>query len=217
MIEGLKNIVRAVALVFAKVINHVFAGRINANHISIIGLLGHLPIVWLIAEGYHGYAAAGVIFFGLFDTLDGQLARLQNKSSNLGMLLDSVFDRIKEIMIYVGLAAYFNSAWARPGGGLIEEPLYGFYAASWLVPALGISLLISYLNAWGETILLRSGKSPASVNKLLRGGFMPYEIRISFLAFSLLFPDTLVISLAVISFWGAVTAAIRFHKIYSRL
>ena len=53
-------------------------------------------------------AALLLAVFGLFDTLDGELARLQGTESPQGAFLDSVTDRMKEILVYVGLAVWLS-------------------------------------------------------------------------------------------------------------
>src|ERR1700753_1672161 len=55
---------------------------------------------------YVGWAGALVLFAGLFDMLDGQVARLGNMSSTFGALYDSVLDRYSELVMFFGICYY---------------------------------------------------------------------------------------------------------------
>ena len=53
--------------------------------------------------------AGGVILFaGLFDMMDGRVARLGNMSSKFGALYDSVLDRYSELMTFFGICYYLS-------------------------------------------------------------------------------------------------------------
>jgi len=79
----------------------------------------------------------GAIFLliaGLFDMLDGSLARITKKTSLKGAFIDSTFDRVTEIIIYSGL-------------------LIGQYAESILIFfAITLSMLVSYSRTKAEAI-----------------------------------------------------------------
>lgn len=47
-----------------------------------------------------------ILFAGLFDMLDGQVARLGNMSSKFGALYDSVLDRYSELVMFLGICYY---------------------------------------------------------------------------------------------------------------
>jgi CDP-diacylglycerol--glycerol-3-phosphate 3-phosphatidyltransferase len=212
--ESIKQVVRSIMRVIAQALHSVSGGRISANLVTWTGLLAHLPIVWLLANGYHGYAAAGIIFFGLFDTLDGELARLQKTQSNYGMFLDSVTDRAKEILIYVGIGFYlsYDSVLV----SRVFDSLYFSQIMPWVVLALGLSLLTTYLNAWGEVALTRAKKSTSTANQVLRGGFAPYEIRIALLALGLLTGEIMLVCV-IISVLAGTTVADRFWRVAKRI
>jgi phosphatidylglycerophosphate synthase len=55
---------------------------------------------------YVGWAGAAILFAGLFDMLDGQVARLGNMSSKFGALFDSVLDRYSELIMFLGICYY---------------------------------------------------------------------------------------------------------------
>jgi CDP-diacylglycerol--glycerol-3-phosphate 3-phosphatidyltransferase len=55
---------------------------------------------------YVGWAGGLILFAGLFDMLDGQVARLGNMSSTFGALYDSVLDRYSELIMFLGICYY---------------------------------------------------------------------------------------------------------------
>lgn len=189
----------------ARVLNNVTGGRLSPNTVTIVGLFAHVPIAYLIATGQLIVAGILLIFFGLFDTLDGELARLQKKSSAVGMFIDSATDRMKEIILYGGIVFY------------LLEITSTRMAVFILVGALGVSLLTTYLNAWGEVVLAHySGSKTHVINKTFRSGLLGFEIRMFLLIFGLLF-DQLVVVLSIILVFGSVTVLQRFSNIVKTL
>jgi CDP-diacylglycerol--glycerol-3-phosphate 3-phosphatidyltransferase len=79
---------------------------------------------------------------GLLDTLDGALARRQNRQSPQGAFLDSVLDRYVDGFLLLGLAVYF----------FLERPaaLYPIFFLVWL-GLLG-AFLVSYTKARAESL-----------------------------------------------------------------
>jgi len=58
---------------------------------------------------YIGWAGAMVLFAGIFDMLDGQVARMGKMSSSFGALFDSVLDRYSELVLFLGICYYLIS------------------------------------------------------------------------------------------------------------
>jgi archaetidylinositol phosphate synthase len=82
-------------------------------------------------------AAIGGIFLllsGFFDIVDGSVARITKQISKKGAFLDSVFDKIAEVIIFGGIAL----------GQLADS--------FWCLVALGLSLLVSYTRARAESL-----------------------------------------------------------------
>lgn len=62
---------------------------------------------------YAGYWKAGallVLFAGLFDLLDGAVARAGGRASPIGAFVDSVVDRYSDFLIFGGLMAHFAAS-----------------------------------------------------------------------------------------------------------
>ncbi len=62
------------------------------------------------------FAALFVLLNGLFDAIDGKVAKLANKASARGDFLDHALDRYADVLMVGGLAL---SAWCRPSIGLL--------------------------------------------------------------------------------------------------
>lgn len=93
----------------------------------------------LIVLGYPLIAGFVVLVGAAFDMLDGALARLTNRVTKFGAVLDSTLDRLAEVAVLLGiLVAYAQS------GSVVGILLTGL--------ALPGSLLVSYLRARAEAI-----------------------------------------------------------------
>ena len=89
---------------------------ITPNMVTIIGFLLNIGVAIIFIMGgeegnrgdlsYIGWAGALILFAGLFDMLDGQVARLGNMSSKFGALFDSVLDRYSELIMFFGICYY---------------------------------------------------------------------------------------------------------------
>ena len=101
----------------ALAISIIAAGTIATNHLLIGGFL--------------------VLLSGLFDILDGALARLTNQATRFGALLDSTFDRISDAVLLLGLLVLYLMS-----GGTTEMVL--------IFLALISSFLTSYVRARAE-------------------------------------------------------------------
>jgi phosphatidylglycerophosphate synthase len=76
---------------------------ISPNALTVCGFVAMLAVAWILASGHERIAGLLVILVGLFDALDGALARLTGKTSAFGAFLDSTLDRFSEIALYLGL------------------------------------------------------------------------------------------------------------------
>src|SRR5579871_6524714 len=89
---------------------------LTPNMVTTIGLVLNIGVAVIFISGaeegrrgdlsYVGWAGALILFAGLFDMLDGQVARLGNMSSPFGALYDSVLDRYSEMILFLGICYY---------------------------------------------------------------------------------------------------------------
>lgn len=92
---------------------------ITPNMLTTIGFilnaLAIIPFVYGANEGttqslyYVGWGGFLILFGGLWDLLDGQVARISGQTSNFGALYDSVLDRYSEICMFFGILYYLLS------------------------------------------------------------------------------------------------------------
>ncbi|MEM4496449.1 MAG: CDP-alcohol phosphatidyltransferase family protein [Archaeoglobaceae archaeon] len=107
---------------------------IKPNQLSFLGLLIGFSAAFSIIEGYLKLGAILILVSGIFDTLDGMVARSCNMVTKFGGFVDSIADRYVEIAIFIAL---------------------GHAKVDWLVIALALSgsLMVSYARARAEQII----------------------------------------------------------------
>ena len=103
--------------------------HITPNVVTALGFVGNLVAMWLFVEAAQDINAsnishqpstishqlilwAGIIILaaGLFDMMDGRLARLGKMSSTFGALWDSTLDRYSELVTLFGICLVFMQA-----------------------------------------------------------------------------------------------------------
>ena len=177
VMDAIKTVVRGFMAILAKFLDTISRGKITPNAVTWTALIMHLPIAFLIMTNHLIWAALLLIIFGLFDSLDGALARQQKKVTDKGGLLDTVTDRLKEILVYTGIAYLFAIT-----------PSTAHWVAPVVVLACGLAVVIPFVKSKGETIVASQGKKLdyPTINRMFGGGFLPYEIRIGALVVGLL-------------------------------
>lgn len=198
--DGVKAVMRKIALV----LNRLTKGKLSPNAVTITGLLAHIPIAYLIAQQNNILAAILLVFFGLFDTLDGELARLQKRASSAGMVLDASTDRMKEVLLYCGAAYAIIASSGTP------------QLAVWAVAACGASICVSYVKAKGETAIKDSKLTPNEINRLFGDGLLRFEVRMFLLVLGLLF-NYLVLVVIIIAILSSLTALGRLIRITRKI
>jgi len=116
------------------------ATGLSANFWTCMGLGFALVSAVVYGVGIEfGLIIGGVLLLvsGFFDMVDGQVARVTGKTSKKGEYLDSMFDKISEVAIFLGI-------------------LIGGYAEPYLVLlAITLSLLVSYARAKSDIINIK--------------------------------------------------------------
>ena len=191
-LDACRTLVRGWMNLLAVILNKLSGGKLSPNAVTILALLMHLPIAWLIATGHYWWAAGLLLIFGLFDALDGALARLQKRAGNAGMLLDATTDRIKETILYCGAAYSFING---------PRPVF----AVWAVAACGASLCVSYVKAKGETAVSDHNLTPNEINRLFQDGLLRFEIRMTILILGLV-SGRLALAVVLIAISSTITA-----------
>ena len=116
------------------------ATGLSPNFWTAVGLIIALASAVVYGMGMEfGLIIGGILLLvsGFFDMVDGQVARVTGKTSKKGEYLDSMFDKISEVAIFLGI-------------------LVGGYAEPYLVLlAITLSLLVSYARAKSDLINIK--------------------------------------------------------------
>ena len=138
--------------------------------------------------------AAGfvVLIAGLFDMLDGALARYTNRVTSFGAVLDSTLDRLAEGVLLLGILFLYAEEGSTSGVLLVGGVLI-------------ISLLVSYIRARAE----------ATGIECTVGLFTRPE-RVIVLALGL-FLNQLMIALAIIAAFSLFTVGQRLYHVWRQL
>ena len=80
---------------------------ITPNDLTLINLALNIAAAYVIATGHFLLGGVLVLVSGLFDLLDGALARFTKQTTKFGAILDSTVDRISEAAILCGLLIWY--------------------------------------------------------------------------------------------------------------
>ena len=81
--------------------------KVHPHVLTISGFVLSLLAANFFRLGFVFYAGVVIVLAGTCDVLDGKLARETNRVSKYGALFDSTIDRYSEVIIFMGLAAFF--------------------------------------------------------------------------------------------------------------
>jgi len=136
----LNNLRESLRPVLEKVGKKFASTGLSPNFWTFVGLV--FAIISAIVYGVgieYGLIIGGMLLLisGFFDMVDGQVARFTGKTSIKGSYLDSMFDKIAEVAIFLGI-------------------LIGGYAEPYIVLlAITLSLLVSYARAKSDAINIK--------------------------------------------------------------
>jgi CDP-diacylglycerol--glycerol-3-phosphate 3-phosphatidyltransferase len=98
---------------FGKIIHRIVdalaLSRVHPNFLTFLGLVINIWAAWLFALGNFFWAGVVVIGAGLFDMVDGRVARQTGQVTRFGGFFDSVLDRYSDLAVLVGLQVYYAS------------------------------------------------------------------------------------------------------------
>ncbi len=135
---------RAIGTVSNKIIRWIVHGlalsKIHPNVLTFFGLVINIVAAVLLAQGRFRAAGFVIISAGLFDMVDGRVARATNQVTRFGGFFDSVLDRYSDLGLLVGLLVYY---------GTINRP---FYVVLTAIVMTG-SVMVSYTRARAENVI----------------------------------------------------------------
>ncbi len=138
---------RACGLLLQKIVDGLALTRISPNVLTFLGL-----VINSVAAVFFGYANsqnpvrmfffAGLVILGagIFDMVDGRVARQTDQVTVFGAFFDSVIDRYSDVAIFFGLLVYY----AR-GNRFFYVVLVAFVMVT--------SLMVSYTRARAEALI----------------------------------------------------------------
>ncbi|MDO8281885.1 MAG: archaetidylinositol phosphate synthase [Thermodesulfovibrionia bacterium] len=112
--------------------------NISPNMITVTGSLITLAAAFMIPRSLISGGLL-ILFSGLFDMLDGIVARVNNRATKFGAFLDSVLDRYSDSFLLIGFSWYF----------FMNSSAQGCFLS---IATLAGSLIISYAKARAEAL-----------------------------------------------------------------
>src|SRR5438874_7473569 len=138
---------RACRVLLHAIVRGLALPRISPNVLTFLGLVINIGAAVLFglanAENYQRmflYAGLVIIGAGIFDMVDGRVARATNQIATFGAFLDSVIDRYSDVGLFFGLLVFY----AR-GNRFFYVALVAFVMVS--------SVMVSYTRARAESLI----------------------------------------------------------------
>jgi len=136
-------------------IDPLAAGLVKAgltpNRITTISIMLIVGSGALYALGALHLGGAMLLLSGLFDLLDGKVARSSNQTSKFGAFYDSSMDRLGDGALFTGIAIYYMTSAIRSAGDRLPVLALGLCFA-----CLTGSFLVSYTRARAEGLGLEA-------------------------------------------------------------
>ena len=163
---------------------------LSANALTTVGLVTAAASAVAIGAGRLGLGTGLLVATALADLFDGPVAVARGDSSRRGAFFDSTADRITDGLLLGGIAWYLASA-------------HGAHWAVLPMAVLGVSAVISYERAKAELL-----------GFVAKGGLMERAERTVVLAVAVAFEMLLIPLLWLLLALSAVTAVMRFAKVW---
>jgi len=114
--------------------------RIHPNVLTLTGLAINIFAAVLFAKGIFAWAGLVVLFAGVFDMVDGEVARRTGRVTKFGAFFDSVIDRYSDMVLLLGLVLWYAK---------LDRILY----AGIVIMSLIGSIMTSYTRARAESLI----------------------------------------------------------------
>jgi CDP-diacylglycerol--glycerol-3-phosphate 3-phosphatidyltransferase len=130
-----------------KIVHGLALTKISPNALTFIGLLINVAAALLFGyarpqnqQRYFLYAGLVIIGAGIFDMVDGRVARATNQVTTFGGFFDSVIDRYSDVALFFGLLVYYARA-------------NRFFYVVMVAFVMTSSILVSYARARAESVI----------------------------------------------------------------
>ncbi len=122
------------------IVNLLAAFNVNPNLLTLLGLVVNIFAAVLFAKGMFTWAGLVVLFAGIFDMVDGEVARRTGRVTRFGAFFDSVIDRYSDMVLLLGLVVWYAKLDRIFYAGLVVMSLIG-------------SIMTSYTRARAESLI----------------------------------------------------------------
>ena len=123
-----------------RIVRWLALSKIHPNVLTFLGLVINIVAAVLFSQGRFWQAGVVVIAAGLFDMVDGRVARETNQVTRFGGFFDSVLDRYSDLALLMGLLVYY---------GTINRYFYVVLTAI----VMSGSVMVSYTRARAENTI----------------------------------------------------------------
>lgn len=179
------------------VVNSFVKHRLNPNLLSSLSLLISILSAFVYAKGVLYLAGIFLLLGGIFDMVDGSVARASNRVTRFGALLDSTLDRYSEIFVFFGMGIYFVNTY--------EATTAGLFLIMAVFCAIAGSVMVSYVRARAEGLGFEC-----------KVGVMQRPERVVMLgAASLIGEYALIIAVVLVAVLANLTAVQRIYHIWT--
>ncbi len=160
---------------------------VKADHVSIMGILLSVFAFYTLFKGLVRISGVLILTSGFLDMIDGAIARATHTASERGSFMDSVFDRVSDGLILLGM---------------------GFPINNFLLPALAIhsAMLVSYVRAKAESLGIKGTEFSLAGR--------PERLIIAALA---CLTEKLELGLFLIAFLSYITVGERSYSAFSKI
>ena len=172
--------------------------ELNPNFFTTVSLIISIFSAYQFAKGSIRLGAVLLLIGGIFDMVDGAVARASNRVTRFGALYDSTLDRYSEIIVFFGIGFYFVQSY--PAGSRVS-----LLIIMAIFIAIAGSIMVSYVRARAEGLGLEC-----------RIGLMQRPERIVLLSLGALIADlALIIMIILIALLANFTAIQRIYHVWA--
>jgi len=94
-------------LILDSIVNLLASLRVHPNILTLIGMVINIFAMILFAKGIFVWGALVILFAGIFDMVDGEVARRTKRVTKFGAFFDSVIDRYSDVLLLLGLIIWY--------------------------------------------------------------------------------------------------------------
>jgi len=221
---------KAAYRVLQPLVNLLVRLRVSPNAITTVGLVMNVvaAVVFVIGAecgvrgdmSYIGWGGFIILFAGLFDMLDGQVARHGHRSSRFGALYDSVLDRYSEQIMFLGICYYLVAHHYFISSLMAFLALTGSMMVSYTrarAEGLGISCSVGLMQRPERIVAIGTSAMACGLLSMVIGG--DFKLRVDFLPFHIFETISIftipIIVVALLANYTAITRLQHCRKVLS--